>query len=80
MPRAKKIFAARIISVKRSRMSHRRCAGDRDLTRWPQFEQLAALVAKVKPQPLIVDGRRMLAKDAFERYAGDRAVMMEATP
>jgi hypothetical protein len=29
---------------------------------------LADLLAPVSPQPVVVDGRRLLAKDAFTRY------------
>jgi UDPglucose 6-dehydrogenase len=39
-------------------------------TRWPQFEALPDLVARRDPQPLVVDGRRMLDKRAFARYEG----------
>jgi UDPglucose 6-dehydrogenase len=40
------------------------------MTRWPQFEALPDLVARRQPQPLVVDGRRMLDKRAFARYEG----------
>ncbi len=38
------------------------------MTRWAEFEVLADLLAPVSPQPVVVDGRRLLAKDAFTRY------------
>jgi UDPglucose 6-dehydrogenase len=40
------------------------------LTRWGEFETLAELLAGKDPQPLFVDGRRMLDKRCFTRYAG----------
>lgn len=40
------------------------------VTRWPEFKQLDELLSDRGPQPLVVDGRRMLDKDAFERYEG----------
>jgi UDPglucose 6-dehydrogenase/GDP-mannose 6-dehydrogenase len=40
------------------------------MTRWPEFESLPRLLADRNPQPLVVDGRRMLDKRAFERYEG----------
>jgi UDPglucose 6-dehydrogenase len=38
------------------------------MTRWAEFEVLADLLAPVSPQPVVVDGRRLLNKDAFTRY------------
>jgi len=40
------------------------------MTRWQHFEKLPELVAGRDPQPLVVDGRRMLDKTAFARYEG----------
>lgn len=40
------------------------------LTRWPQFEALPELLAALDPQPLVVDGRRMLDKHRIGRYEG----------
>lgn len=40
------------------------------LTRWSAFDRLAELIAPMHPQPLVVDGRRMLDKSAFKRYDG----------
>jgi UDPglucose 6-dehydrogenase/GDP-mannose 6-dehydrogenase len=39
-------------------------------TRWHEFEELAPLVAERDPPPLVVDGRRMLSREKFRRYAG----------
>ncbi|RKT47472.1 UDP-glucose dehydrogenase family protein [Thiocapsa rosea] len=40
------------------------------MTRWKQFERLPELVAGMAKAPLVVDGRRMLAKDSVPRYRG----------
>jgi UDPglucose 6-dehydrogenase len=40
------------------------------MTRWGEFERLPALLAGADPQPLVVDGRRMLARGSVARYAG----------
>jgi UDPglucose 6-dehydrogenase/GDP-mannose 6-dehydrogenase len=40
------------------------------LTRWPEFEKLPERLAGREPQPLVVDGRRMVDKKKFARYAG----------
>jgi UDPglucose 6-dehydrogenase/GDP-mannose 6-dehydrogenase len=40
------------------------------MTRWSEFERLPDLLSGRDPQPLVVDGRRMLAKDSVARYRG----------
>lgn len=40
------------------------------LTRWADFNALPDLLKDVDPQPLVIDGRRMLDKTAFQRYEG----------
>lgn len=40
------------------------------LTRWDTFKQVPQLLAPMEPQPLFVDGRRMLDKHSVARYAG----------
>lgn len=40
------------------------------VTRWQEFEAIPKLLAGVSPQPLFVDGRRMLDKTSIERYEG----------
>lgn len=40
------------------------------MTRWSEFERLPQLLADRDPQPLVVDGRRMLAKESVARYRG----------
>lgn len=40
------------------------------MTRWDEFAGLSALLRGREPQPLVVDGRRMLEKLEFSRYEG----------
>ena len=40
------------------------------VTRWPQFQVLPDLLANIDPQPLLIDGRRMIAKDSVNSYEG----------
>jgi UDPglucose 6-dehydrogenase len=40
------------------------------VTRWREFEAVPALVARVNPGLLVVDGRRMLPRDQLSRYEG----------
>ena len=40
------------------------------LTRWDEFAGLSSLLADKEPQPLLVDGRRMMDKRQFARYSG----------
>lgn len=40
------------------------------MTRWPDYAALPDLLRGREPQPLVVDGRRMLEKTALPRYAG----------
>lgn len=40
------------------------------VTRWEEFKQLSDLLADMIPQPIVIDGRRMLDKHAFVRYEG----------
>ncbi len=40
------------------------------LTRWEEFGQLPELLAHLEPQPLFIDGRRMLDKNSIARYDG----------
>lgn len=40
------------------------------LTRWNDFNALPELLKDVANQPLVIDGRRMLDKTAFQRYEG----------
>ena len=40
------------------------------MTRWPQFNALPAMIKDVASPPLVIDGRRMLAKADLRRYEG----------
>jgi UDPglucose 6-dehydrogenase len=40
------------------------------VTRWGQFKEVPELLAKVNPQAIFVDGRRMLDKHSFSNYEG----------
>ncbi len=40
------------------------------VTRWPDFQRLPAVLTDREPQPLVVDGRRMLDRAAVTRYDG----------
>jgi len=40
------------------------------VTRWKEFERVTALLARMEPAPVFVDGRRMLDKTSVERYEG----------
>jgi UDPglucose 6-dehydrogenase/GDP-mannose 6-dehydrogenase len=40
------------------------------LTRWPEFERLPEVFAGRSEQPVLIDGRRVVAKDNVERYEG----------
>ena len=40
------------------------------LTRWDEFRRVPDLIAGMKPQPLVIDGRRMLDKKRVIKYEG----------
>ncbi len=40
------------------------------VTRWQEFAQLASLARRMQPEPLVIDGRRMLDPAAFKSYEG----------
>jgi UDPglucose 6-dehydrogenase/GDP-mannose 6-dehydrogenase len=40
------------------------------LTRWHVFEQVPAIIRAMNINPVVIDGRRMLARDSVERYEG----------
>ena len=40
------------------------------VTRWPEYEALPDLLAGRNPQPLVVDGRRVLDRSRVARYEG----------
>lgn len=40
------------------------------VTRWDEFRKVPELLKQITPQPLFVDGRRLLSKDSIPGYAG----------
>jgi UDPglucose 6-dehydrogenase len=40
------------------------------VTSWKEFENVPQLLKSIRPQPLVIDGRRLLDKRAVDRYAG----------
>jgi UDPglucose 6-dehydrogenase len=40
------------------------------LTRWDEFKKVPGMIKDLDPQPLFIDGRRMLNKNDFQRYEG----------
>ncbi len=40
------------------------------VTRWDEFRRLPEILAKRNPQPVFIDGRRMLDKNSFAHYEG----------
>lgn len=40
------------------------------VTRWDEFRSVPGLIAQLNPQPVFVDGRRLLDKHSIERYEG----------
>jgi UDPglucose 6-dehydrogenase len=40
------------------------------VTRWEEFRRVPELINKMQDPPLLVDGRRFIAKDSVPRYAG----------
>jgi UDPglucose 6-dehydrogenase len=40
------------------------------LTRWPEFQELPALLSTLPEQPVLIDGRRLIDKKAVAKYEG----------
>jgi UDPglucose 6-dehydrogenase/GDP-mannose 6-dehydrogenase len=40
------------------------------VTRWEEFRDIPELLSSIKPQPLFIDGRRMLGRHDFSMYEG----------
>jgi UDPglucose 6-dehydrogenase/GDP-mannose 6-dehydrogenase len=40
------------------------------VTRWDEFRQIPRLLAPMNPQPVFIDGRRMLDKNSINKYEG----------
>jgi UDPglucose 6-dehydrogenase len=49
------------------------------VTRWPEFDRVPQLIARDRPAPVVIDGRRMLPKDSVPRYEGI-GLAMDAQP
>lgn len=69
-PEARKIFAESLPLCSSLEEALLDCDAAVLVTRWSDFEAVPDLVARMIPQPLFVDGRRMLDKHKFERYEG----------
>jgi UDPglucose 6-dehydrogenase/GDP-mannose 6-dehydrogenase len=50
------------------------------MTRWPEFAALPALLSALGTDPLVVDGRRMIAPDSVANYEGIGRTRRPATP
>lgn len=48
------------------------------LTRWDEFRRIPDLIAHMSPEPLLIDGRRMLDKRTIRRYEGIGVTMRGA--
>ena len=40
------------------------------ITKWPEFENLPAMIASLPKQPVVIDGRRMIARQSVAIYEG----------
>jgi UDPglucose 6-dehydrogenase len=40
------------------------------VTRWQEFERIPEIISQMDPQPILIDGRRLLDKNAIARYEG----------
>ena len=67
---AERVFGRRVDFVDRLESAIDNVSAVMIMTRWPQFERLPELIAALPRPPLVVDGRRMLAKDSVPRYEG----------
>jgi len=50
------------------------------VTTWDEFRSLPAIINKLDPTPLVVDGRRMLDKNSVPRYEGIGLSVTPVTP
>lgn len=68
---ARKALAGRPVEICASmEEALRQAAGVALVTRWAQFQRLPDLLSAMNPRPVLVDGRRMLNKNAYSPYAG----------
>jgi UDPglucose 6-dehydrogenase/GDP-mannose 6-dehydrogenase len=69
-PEAERVFGRRVEFVDSLESAIDNVSAVLIMTRWPEFERLPALIAAHPRPPLVVDGRRMLAKDSVPHYEG----------
>ena len=71
MAGARRVLAEKPVTLCDSMKS---CVAEADavviVTRWDEFKSLPDVLAETNPHALIVDGRRMLKRDAHSRYTG----------
>ncbi len=68
---ARKLLANKAVCIANSMQE---CVASVDgvivVTRWDEFQQLPALLSRINPSAWLIDGRRMIDKTAYPRYAG----------
>jgi len=67
---AKKIFGDSVTLAKDLESALRSVDAVVLVTRWSEFLRVPELLSKSGEKPLVVDGRRLLARDSVERYEG----------
>jgi UDPglucose 6-dehydrogenase/GDP-mannose 6-dehydrogenase len=67
---ARRLFGRGLVLYTDLEAALRGCDAAVLVTRWREFEAIPDLVARINPQPLFVDGRRMLPRSRFQRYEG----------
>ncbi|MEX2209234.1 MAG: UDP-glucose/GDP-mannose dehydrogenase family protein [Myxococcota bacterium] len=67
---ARRVFPAELELVESLEKALHECDAAVLVTRWAEFEAVPELIARLNPNLLLVDGRRMLPKDRIARYEG----------
>lgn len=67
---ARKIFDGRVTLVDTLEQAITNVDAIVLVTRWNEFQQVPALLTQISPQPVFIDGRRMLDKRTIARYEG----------
>lgn len=67
---ARKLFGDRITHAASMASALEGAAAVLLVTRWNEFRALPQLLAEMNPQPLLVDGRRVIDRKSVVRYAG----------
>jgi UDPglucose 6-dehydrogenase len=67
---ARKLFGAKLTLCESLEDAIRDCDAAVLVTRWREFEAIPDLVARLNPNLLVVDGRRMLPREKIARYEG----------